>query len=780
MIRKARRYVHGRAVFRILAKGLAVLMCLAAVNGSMASFAFAAARQSDDPWWDYQIIMWQPHTPAQNTALKNLGITAGQVIAKRIDLPASSGPSVRDQLIGDQTSTLIASNLPWYVDNTATDFYAPYHMLGSTAAFDEARKLYEKDDPAAFMRRPSLSDGAWLERIRNRLVTQVQAYRPYRPLFYNLADEPGIADTSAFWDFDLSNASLRGMRIWLRQQYGSLGALNRQWGTNFASWDAVIPETTGQAMRRSDGNFSSWADFKDWMNVAFARALRTGTDAVHSADSKALSAITGAQTPGWGGYDYGYLANSVDLIEPYDLGGNVDIVHALNPQMRIITTSFGLEPKGAHRVWHELLHGSRGLILWEPPDKKFLRDDGTLDARGRDAAPYFHEIRSGIGALLINSRSSPAEIAVLYSPASMRTQWMLDWQAKGDAWASNGTRSAGDDNATDIFGKLVAHLGLQGQIVSSAMVAQGALQRGSWRVLILPGAIALSPQEADEIRRFLARGGTVIADAEPATYDQHSRRLAKPLLADIFKPDAGANATFAFGKGHAAYVVSHGIHEPSADANEAALRDLRRALLGAQIQWPLTLTDAAGRSVGDVDMRFFQNGEMMILALQRDPPLSPESAGSAAAVAQMVSVALPQKSFVYDVRAKKALGNTDRLVLALDPNEPTLLALSKTPLPSPVVTAPARTRPGDAAELHFAFDGSAERATHILHVDVLSPSGVNVPEYSGNLLAANGAASKILRLSSTAEIGTWTIRVTDVLSGQTKTTELDVSANSVR
>jgi len=146
----------------------------------------------------------------------------------------------------------------------------------------------------------------------------------------------------------------------------------------------------------------------------------------------------------------------------------------------------------------------------------------------------------------------------------------------------------------------------------------------------------------------------------------------------------------------------------------------------------------------------------------------------------MVSVALPQKSFVYDVRAKKALGNTDRLVLALDPNEPTLLALSKMPLPSPIVTAPVRARPGDATELHFAFDGSAERATHILHVDMLSPSGVNIPEYSGNLLAANGAASKILRLSSTAEIGTWTIRVTDVLSGQTKTTELDVSANSVR
>jgi hypothetical protein len=179
-------------------------------------------------------------------------------------------------------------------------------------------------------------------------------------------------------------------------------------------------------------------------------------------------------------------------------------------------------------------------------------------------------------------------------------------------------------------------------------------------------------------------------------------------------------------------------------------------------------------------MRFFQNGETMIVALQRDPPLSPESPGSAAAHAQMVSVSLPRKTFVYDMRAKKALGDTDRLVLALDPNEPTLLVLSKTPLPSPIVTAPQRARAGDATELHFAFDGSAERAAHILHVDILSPSGTSIPEYSGNLLAANGTASKILRLSSNAEIGKWTIRVTDVLSGQTKTSQLEVTANEAR
>src|SRR5258706_16275674 len=158
------RNIHGRTISRVLVKCIVLLVCLAAEGSAIASSASTAAPPSDDPWWDYQIIMWQPHTPEQNVALKNLGITGGEVIAKRIDLPVSSDPSTTEQLIGDRTPALIASNLPWYVDNIATDFYSPYHMLGSTAAFQDARNLYEQNhnDPAAFTRQPSLSDGAWL------------------------------------------------------------------------------------------------------------------------------------------------------------------------------------------------------------------------------------------------------------------------------------------------------------------------------------------------------------------------------------------------------------------------------------------------------------------------------------------------------------------------------------------------------------------------------------------------------------------------------------------
>src|SRR5207302_1155972 len=131
-------------------------------------------------------------------------------------------------------------------------------------------------------REPSLSDPAWLARIRDRVTDVVHSYHPYRSLYFSLGDEMGVAELASAWDFDLGPQSLREMRIWLKAEYGTLAALNEQWGTEFNNWDVVVPMTTRDAVTRSDDNFSAWADFKAWMDVAFARALRTGTDAVHA------------------------------------------------------------------------------------------------------------------------------------------------------------------------------------------------------------------------------------------------------------------------------------------------------------------------------------------------------------------------------------------------------------------------------------------------------------------------------------------------------------------
>ena len=288
------------------------------------------ARPPQRSWWDYTIMMWRQYNPTQVAVYKSFGINGGQFGGKSQEPP----------------DFLLDNDLRWYAENIATDFYSEYHRWRPDRrpgwSFDQAKALYQKDPNSLepFKRHPSLSDPVWLKKIHDRLVDSAQRFSPYRPVFYSLGDETGIADLAAFWDFDFSDQSLNAMRQWLRERYGSLSALNRQWGTHFGSWDLVTPETTNQAMKRTDGNFSSWADFKEWMDIAYAHALKLGTDAIHSVDPDAYVGIGGGQMPGWGGYDYYRMTQALTVIEPYDIGNNIEIIRSLNPKMAVMTTAF--------------------------------------------------------------------------------------------------------------------------------------------------------------------------------------------------------------------------------------------------------------------------------------------------------------------------------------------------------------------------------------------------------------------------------------------------------
>ena len=714
-------------------------------------------------WWDYQIIMWQTHTVAQNAALKTLGVTAGMAQANRrkLDVPA----------IERQIEPLLRNDMGWYLENIATDFYSSYHRWSPGRPvnwrFVAVKKLYRErpDDPAALRREPSLSDPVWLDRIRSRLAARVAAYRQWRPLYYDLGDEAGIADTASFWDFDYSNDSLAAMRQWLKTRYSDLAALNREWGTEFMRWNDVRPPTTRQAMRRSDDNFAAWADFKAWMDVAFSRAVRAGTDAVHAADPHALAALEGAQIPGWGGYDYSRLAPAVDVMELYDYGDNVELARNFNPQAVLLTTSFRSGPGEAHRVWRELLRGSRGLVLWDE-NGGFVDDVGHIGARGRMAAGYFREMRDGLGALLVNATRELDPVGVVYSPASFRVEWMLDQRGKGDGWVGRSASSEYEDNAirrsTRGFVGMIEHAGLQQRFLTGAAIGTGALDGAQYRVLILPDVIAMSQRTAAAIRGFLRRGGVVIADGMPGVFDEHGRRRLRPNLSDVFSsaPD-GSVTRFDVGKGRAFYLAPG--NAPSATTEARFLRLLSDAGVA-----PAFRLETATGPARDVEIHVFHDGPATIVSLQRDLPAAQPDGASGP---EPVVLALPHPSFVYDLREHRALGRTDRLAIALDRYEPTILALADQPLPAPTVHGTTDLRRGDIAIFHL----TGVAAPHdVMHVAVIDPAGTPVAHYSGNILAEGGEATRPLPIALNDPVGVWTLRVVDTISGLATTLHFNV------
>jgi hypothetical protein len=708
-------------------------------------------------WTDYAIIMWQPRSAEQFAALKKLGINTGQSNGRNTKLP----------------EFLLRNDLRWYAENIATDYYAEYHRFRPDRepewSFRQVKEMYRKD-PASmepFKRHPSLSDAAWRQRIRDRLADAARRLSPYRPLFYDLADESGIADLAGFWDFDFSDQSLEEMRVWLKERYGTLAALNRQWESHFETWAAVTPDTTNQAMKRKGDNFSAWADHKEWMDVSFARAIRMGVDAVRSVDPEAYAGIAGAQMPGWGGYDYARLSHALTAVEPYDIGNNIEIIRSLNPRLPFVTTAFARGPWEKHRLWYELLHGARGHIIWDEKND-LVTPEGAIGDRGREVSAQYNELRSGIGALLIQSERQADPIAIHYSQASMRTEWMLARRPEGDAWVNRTSATERKDSEflrlRESYSKLLEDLGLQYNFVSYEQLERGELLKRGYRVLILPRSSSLSEAEAQNVREFGSRGGLVVADGEPGVFDEHSRRLARPALSEMVRMNALA------------------YHQQRLLGTEGELhREMGRLLRQAGVAPAFAVLDGKDQAAVGVEAHRFLNGGVTLLGLLSNPQLRVDELGPPEFRSngrfekpRAIRVALPADLFVYDIRGARSLGKLRELKVTLDPYEPVIWALSAQPIPGLRVSAPRRASRGQLMNIGLSFDGVSPAATHVFHLDVLDPEKNPVLHYAANVIAPAGHGRHTVPLAHNDAAGSWTVRVRDLLSGQENSSQIEV------
>lgn len=680
--------------------------------------AVFAVRPADAGWHDNEIIMWQEQDAAGYAALRRQGVSAAMLYGKSgvIDPPA--------------LDALLDGGMRFYVENIATDFFAPYHLASSNALFEAAKALHARDPmgTSAFRRQPSLSDPAWRDRVGARLGGVVDRMRYYRPLYYSLADEAGIADLAAAWDFDLSEPSLAGFRAWLAARYASLERLNAQWGTSFARWEDVTPRLTDAAVAQPDENFAAWADFKDWMDEAFAGAVRAGTQAVHDADPSARAALEGAQVPGWGGWNYARLAGAVDVMEIYDHGANVEIAGALDPNLVVLTTTAIDSPAETNRIWHEILLGARGQVLW---------DETGATRTAPAAARLFAGLRGGLPAQLIAMAPQRDPVAILYSQASFRLTWLLARRGEHSDWARRRAETEdGDENPwrsamADAVDTL-AHAGRRARWLTPETLQAGGL--AGVKLLVLPHTLALSDAEADAIRAFAAAGGVVIADDSVGRFDAHGSKRATPALAGL----AGA-------------IV------PPARLAEA---------VGAAVPPGPRLTRADGTPATDVQLRRYQAGGATLLALQRDP--------AARDTAETVLVSWPGEKEVADPSDGAAPTRATRVTRALGPSLPVFVALADAPWPRLSLERPADALRGQTATLRLTLDHASPAPESIVHVEVAGPDGAVLPAYSGNFALHGTEGRWAVPLALNDAQGAWTIRARFVLTGQTVAAPLTV------
>ena len=351
------------------------------------------------------------------------------------------------------------------------------------------------------------------------------------------------------------------------------------------------------------------------------------------------------------------------------------------------------------------------MIVWDERND-VVQADGEPGPRGLAIQALVTAMRV-VAPELMASEPAFDPVDVLYSQASFRTRWMLDQRGRGAAWSNRDAAREYEDNAWRASRQQVlqrlSEIGIQPRLLSSAMVEAGALRHDGSRALILPHAIALSQAEADEIRAFARRGGTVLADTEPGLFDQHSRRLPAPLLAGIAAlPDA--------------------MMLDAGETSSETLAAFGALLRNAGVPPRADLRGPDGQTANGIDAVWLRHGDTTILALQAVAPWGAPA---------RIEVRLPLPAMVEDMRIPGRSLRAERIVVDLDPIDAhhpapwTLIGRREHPLPKPNFSTPPslhyRTRHGScvnsASESAGARTGVSLAMRILFHHRIASRDG---------------------------------------------------------
>ncbi|MEW5976720.1 MAG: beta-galactosidase [Acidobacteriota bacterium] len=655
------------------------------------------------------------------------------------------------------------------------------------------KKYLETGDKRVLVREYCLDDPSYRERLRQELEQLTGPWVPFSPLSYYIYEEPSLTCYGDAVDICFSPHSLKAMRQWLRGEYGSLEALNRQWETQFADWEDVIPDDSKEAQAR--GNYASWADHRTFMEVTYADTYKFVHDELRKIDQGGIVLNSGTQISGsHNGCDYSRLNQYTRHLNAYSGGNQLDFHRCFNPDVKISGgAGYGVLGKDVfYDFYSNLFKGANGgaYIFWQ---YSTLDPDLTMSQSGKDMEKGFQELRGeGIGKLVGLATPDNHGIAIHYSYPSLHGAWIVDGKIlERVSYHTSQTFDRFSDNR-DGWVKILKDSGLQFDFISYRDVEHGRLIDKGYKTFVLPMSLALSDQEVAAIQEFVRQGGTVIADALPGVMDQHCTFRQRPALQDVFgvdrsradrdlivsmtgepqlkpktarplveqteRPRLLANS---FGKGKA-YLLNYLLHsypqERQEGKNHSTLLELGRVLDHAQIRPKVSLSTPGGKPVTDVEMYLFNNDSTRLLGLIPGPD-GPEK--------QMVRVRFESAASVYDVRRKRFVTAGNQFEVELEPQIPGLFALVPNAVTGLDLRAPGSVRAGEEIACLFQVQGPAALRS-VAKVRVLDPQGGAVRYYGGNTDIRDGKGSFAFRTALNDPKGQWKVEVTEVISGMSR------------
>jgi len=338
---------------------------------------------------------------------------------------------------------------------------------------------------------------------------------------------------------------------YLREQYVSIEAVNKEYGTDHKGLDDVIPPKLVEA-QQSRKLWPIWADFRMATDSSYSDFYAMLTDAMRAVQPDARTGNTTLASTGFTSdhEDTGDIWKMSRWTRIHNTYGTPTdrlwLDFALPELLASSSCYFGpfnayqhTKEYGNMMPWYQLFRGDNLFYLTNsegPTYHSLLSSDLSLYGVLKPLVDQLQEIKQGIGKLIHEAnRDTSNDVAVLYSTAS-NYHWIL----------TTGCRS-GDMQLNNLaWVIMLSDCNLPFKFISYEQLANDILAREDFKVLVLLRAQALSPAETQAIKTFVERGGTVLADLRPGVSDGHCRAYGKSPLDEVFgvvqntaEPDLG-------------------------------------------------------------------------------------------------------------------------------------------------------------------------------------------------------------------------------------------------
>ena len=651
---------------------------------------------------------------------------------------------------------------------------------------DHQKPFNETGDKKYLARKPCYHDPAFIAKNEKEILTRLKKLEKFSPSQLSFGDEHSLTLFSRELDFCFSAHSLKAFREHLKKLYPSLKALNAQWGSSFGSWVEVMPPTTDEIRKKAakDGNYSAWADFRDFMDGAFSGYYASSAQVVRKAGwdlDMDLSGCEGGNA--YNGMQWFRFSRVLQQCAPYRGSGILEFIRSFGP-VRVCPWNSGYSNAGLlvfHHVWLDFFCFKQGGASFYA-SRNMLFPDYTLQPGTKDYADATHDLRKGLGALRATLDEEDAEVLVHFSQPSLYAAQILrsmgSYRDSRMAWIA-----------------LLSDLGFNFKFVAGQEIEAGALRKAPARVLILPCSWAISDKECREIRDFASRGGIVVADRHAGVMDGHCRRLKKGALDDLFgltRSDMGkstnesvklgekqsyirlvgaarsgkqfCNFRHSFGKGTGVYlnytINNYRSLRSSAQGREelAAVRRFFLKTVGGKRMGGCTTAFAGGLPEGGRLFTYRQKGakEALFVGMVRE---------HAASGASQVTFNFRRPGYVYDMR-KGTVSPEKRASqkIVLKPGEACFLAVLPEQLKQPGIAAPAAVKQGEVFSFTVQVPGS--KLEHAFELVTTGPDGESRRLYSRVVRGKEGKYTGSFRTALNDLPGKWVISARDALSGQ--------------